>query len=230
MMEFTNISTFFRTRPSRSSTIVCSSLLLLHAQHSSLSGSDVAGEDRMHFRVQGCQAWLLLEEEVDHRLKEDVLQNGTQNRHLSVAILKCSISAAEPGPGPTLPDCSEASRFSVTGLCSTSFCSRSTSAFMVALMSMHWHPLGTCRHPKCNLTAGYILNLYMHNCILIYHARTKFPADQTLMMPGLSAAGRKEYEASLHMLAISLTSSTTHLPRAHDEPALLFTLCIGCMC
>ena len=70
--------------------------------------------------------------------------------HGSQWTLKCSISAALPGPGPTpsdrpaAPPPSGARRSSCTGLCSTSCCRRSTSALVVALISRHWQPRGTC--------------------------------------------------------------------------------------
>ena len=65
-------------------------------------------------------------------------------------MLKCSISSAEPGPALAVREVrpvlgpAAASRSSITGLCSTSFCSRSTLSFVVALISRHWHPRGTC--------------------------------------------------------------------------------------
>ena len=84
---------------------------------------------------------------------------------LSVAMLKCSISAADPGPGAAFSEFPAGSRLSVTGLCSTSFCSRSTSAFIVALMSMHWQPLGTCAGPQYSVTSIHVI-YGLHNSLL----------------------------------------------------------------
>ena len=93
-------------------------------------------------------------------------------------MLKCSISAADPGPGAAFSEFPVASRLSVTGLCSTSFCSRSTSAFMVALMSMHWQPLGTCADAQFSQVTSQTIELsalHLFNVMLYIQRDALYP-------------------------------------------------------
>ena len=63
-------------------------------------------------------------------------------------MAKCCISAADPRPGAALLLSSSTPlvcrRSRVMGLCRTSFLSSSTLSLVVALISRHWQPRGTC--------------------------------------------------------------------------------------